>query len=118
MFPRRELPRVIFELDLAHIREMVLPELLQRHLGSGGTPDFEVAILTRGFPPEVIYEPGPGQSDRIVRAADASAPMFQVQAILAVPEGPGGPRGGVRGPGRGPGDGRFSHATAEAPWRR
>ena len=101
-FERRALELVIFELDLPYIRDVMLPELLQRHLGDGGSLDYEVAVLTRGGSPAVIYPADPGQALRIAGAADGSVVLFDPQPMLALrPTGPGGPPEGGRGPGRG-----------------
>ncbi len=109
-FERGAPGRVIFELDLAYLREVLLPELFQRYLGSGGRPDYEVAVLTRGGSPDAIFPADLGQALRIAGAADGSIPLLAPQALQVLrPWGPAWPpeaaRGGARG--RAPGAGRW-----------
>ncbi len=124
--------RIILELDRDYLRDELLPELVQRHLGTGGELLYEVAIRSRGGSGAVIYESVPGEADRIARQADLTAGMFEPLALQTAPfrafaeargsaPGPfGGPyagndspgprngepgagRGGPGGPGGGPG---------------
>jgi signal transduction histidine kinase len=88
---------VILELNLAYLRESVLPELLQRDLA-----DYEVAILTRAQPPALIYQSDPGDTRPISGHADASVGIFTGQS-----DSRAGGRGGQAGPGPGPGPGRW-----------
>ena len=120
---------VIFELNLQYVREVMLPELIQRHLGS----DYQVEVVTRASPPSVIYQSDPDAPKRIAAAADASVGLFDVQFDqIFRPEGPpgGGGRGRGRGPGRGPGSdsgrwqmlvrhrsGSLEAVVAQARWR-
>ncbi len=120
---------LIFELNLPYVRDVMLPELIQRHLGS----DYQVEVVTRASQPSVIYQSDPDASQRIAGAADASVGLFEVQfdQILR-PEGPpsGGGRGLGRGRGRGPGSdsgrwqmfvrhrsGSLEAVVAQARWR-
>ena len=41
-FGRHELAWVIFELNPEYVRDTLLPEILQRHLGTGGNLDYQV----------------------------------------------------------------------------
>jgi signal transduction histidine kinase len=101
---RREGESLILELNLPYIRNVILPELIQRHLGSVGSADYQVEVVTRSTRPSVIYQSDPDAPRRIAAAADASAGLFEVQFDqIFRPEGPRGGRGGGRGPGRGPG---------------
>ena len=93
---------LIFELNLQYVRDVMLPELTERHLGS----DYQVEVVTRASPPSMIYQSDPDSLQRIAAAADASVGLFEVQFDrIFRPEGPpgGGGRGAGRGPGRGPG---------------
>ena len=46
---------LIFELQPAHLRENVLPELLRRHLGVEGSKEFQVELVTKTSPPKIIF---------------------------------------------------------------
>ncbi len=78
-FGRREAPWLIFELNLPYLRDSVLPELIQRHLGSEEAPEYQVEILTRSTPPAVIYESDPGRVPRIAASADASVGLLDLR---------------------------------------
>ena len=118
---------VIFELNLQYVREVMLPELIQRHLGS----DYQVEVVTRASPPSVIYQSDPDAPKRIAAAADASVGLFDVQFDqIFRPQGPSGRGGRGRGPGRGPGSdsgrwqmlvrhrsGSLEAVVAQARWR-
>jgi signal transduction histidine kinase len=96
-------PSIIFELNSDYARDVLLPELVQRHLETDGTLDYQVEVVTRQDPPQVIYRSDSGQ--RIASTADASVGLFETQfdrgfSYSGQTSGPGG-RG--RGAGRGPG---------------
>jgi signal transduction histidine kinase len=115
---------LIFELNLQYVRDVILPELIQRHLGS----DYQVEVVTRATQPSVIYQSDPN-APRIAATADASVGLFEVRFDrIFRPEGPpgGGGRGGGRGPGGGPGrwqmlvrhhSGSLEAVVAQARWR-
>ncbi len=92
---RRELAWVIFELNVAYVRETLLPELIARHLEAGGGLEYQVAVITRSEPPQTIYESAPGAA-RIGATADAAFPLLDPQIDNLY----------RRGGGRVPGDGR------------
>jgi signal transduction histidine kinase len=93
---RAESPRIAFELDPRFVREVLIPELVRRHLGAGGESDYQVAVVTRSTPPAVVYESDPGQSANVARAADAS--VFLFEAGMGFPR-MGPPPPGFRGEG-------------------
>jgi signal transduction histidine kinase len=114
---------LIFELNLPYVREVMLPELIQRHLGS----DYQVEVVTRATQPTVIYQSDPGAPQPTAASADASIGLFEVQfdQIFRL-EGPPGAGGGGRGPGAGPGrwqmlvrhrSGSLEAVVAQARWR-
>jgi len=103
---QRELGWIIFDLNLAYLRDVLLPEVLQRDLGTGSGLDYQVEVITRAYPPSVIYQSDPGQSQDIEANADAAVSLFDPQSNLgfrraAAPQGMPGP-----GPRQGPGFGR------------
>jgi hypothetical protein len=44
---RRELAWLIFDINPGYLRDVLLPEQLQRHLGTGGTLDYQVEVVNR-----------------------------------------------------------------------
>jgi signal transduction histidine kinase len=107
-FGRREGQWLIFELDLEYVRGVILPEILQRHLGSGGSLDYQVEVVTRTSPPALIYQSPPNQATRIGNSADASVNLFELQyGRMAWRAGPPGMRAGDQGRGPGPSRGRW-----------
>jgi signal transduction histidine kinase len=99
---RGEVPSLIFDLSPEYARDVMLPELLQRHLESNGTLEYQVEVLTRRHPAEVIYQSDSGA--QVANSADASVGLFESPYDQIFRRGPG-PGGRGRGPGRGgPGD--------------
>ena len=128
MSPRGGAPSadLILELNLPYVRDVMLPELIQRHLGS----DYQVEVVTRATPPSVIYQSDPNAAQPTAATADASAGLFEVRFDqIFRPEGPpgGGGRGGRgRGPDGGQGrwrilvrhrSGSLEAVVAQARWR-
>jgi signal transduction histidine kinase len=91
----------LFDLNLQYVANAMLPELIQQDLGSGGSLDYQVVVLTRGNPASVIYQSDPGSATPVVAGADASTgllePRFDRMGVRA-----GLPAPPDRGPGRGP----------------
>jgi signal transduction histidine kinase len=112
-FGRREVAWVILELNPDYLRSTMLPEILQRHLGTGGNLDYQVWVLDRDNPQNVIYASDPGQplparnADAMVTLFDPQwEGMFRLGGFGARGRGRGGPGAmGVRGPT--PGEGRW-----------
>jgi signal transduction histidine kinase len=102
-FDRREIGWLIFDLNLAYLRDVLLPEVLQRDLSTAGGLDYQVEVIARANPPSVIYQSDPGQAQDIEANADASVNLFDPQNNLGFRRA--GPQG-MRGPGPGPGRGR------------
>ena len=93
-------------MNLQYVRDAVLPELLQRHLGVGGAREYQVAVLTKTSPPSAIYQSDPDQTAGIVRGADASVDLLELQyERILRPLGRPGERDRGPGPGRGPSPG-------------
>jgi signal transduction histidine kinase len=127
MSPRGGAPSadLILELNLPYVRDVMLPELIQRHLGS----DYQVEVVTRATPPSVIYQSDPNAAQPTAATADASAGLFEVRFDqIFRPGGPpgGGGRGGGRGRGGDPGrwrilvrhrSGSLEAVVAQARWR-
>jgi signal transduction histidine kinase len=82
---------MIFDLDLSTIAAQVLPEMVQRHLESGGELDYQVEVLTRSTPPAVIYRSDANIGKDFVHTADASVRLFDPQAARMGGGGPGPP---------------------------
>ncbi|MEO8371351.1 MAG: HAMP domain-containing sensor histidine kinase [Candidatus Solibacter sp.] len=125
-FSRGENPTLIFELNPDYARDVILPELLQRHLGNAGVLDYQVEVVTRQRPPTFIYRSDP--TAHVAENADASIGLLDSPFDLIFRSGGG--RGRGRGPGRGgPGDfgrwqmfvrhraGSLEAVVAQARWR-
>jgi signal transduction histidine kinase len=95
---RREIAWVIFQLNLPQIRSAILPEIVERHLVTGGALDYEVEVAPRGEPESPIYVSDP-DAGRAWKNADASVGLLDVRLM------DGGGRGGRGGRGRGMGSG-------------
>jgi signal transduction histidine kinase len=96
-FGRIESGWLILDLNLQYVRETVLPELVQRHIGNaGGGLDYQVVVLTRSNPPAVVFETAANTVKEIAGSADAAVGLFDIQMdqIFPHPEPPG-----MRGPG-------------------
>ena len=94
---------LIVELNREYIRDVILPELLQRYLGSGGSLDYQAEVVTGTDPPTLIYQSDPEPAARIGKGADASVGLFELQFDqIARRSGPGPMRDGGRGRGPGP----------------
>jgi signal transduction histidine kinase len=101
-FGRRELAWVVFELNPDHIRDAMLPEIVQRHLD---TSEYLVEVVARSNPDAVLWA-SDEKAGRVAKGADASAGLFDAR-LTPFPEGGRG-RGGRGGPpGRGRDGGRW-----------
>ena len=100
---------MVFDLNLKYVGGVLLPELLQRHLGAASTQEYQFEIVPRGNRTAALYSSDPDPESRIAANADASTGLFDVSPDMLRPRGRGG-RGfgseGPRGPG-GPGGGRW-----------
>jgi len=85
---------VVLDLNPVYMREVLLPEIVQRYLGAGGNLDYQVEIVAKAPSKTVIYNSDSRQVS-IVSRADATAGLFDPQQFL---------NSGM--PGRGPGPGR------------
>ena len=90
-------PSLVFDLNPAYVRDVLLPELLQRHLETGGVLEYQVEVLSRQRPPLVIYQSDPAA--HVAAGADASVGLFGTpyDLIFRRSPGPGGPGRGGRG---------------------
>ena len=61
-FRRPQVAWAIFDLNPEYAREAMLPEILQRHLGTGGSLDYQVEVVTRASPSAVIYRSDSNQA--------------------------------------------------------
>ena len=93
----REREWLIVQLDLDYVRSILLPELVQRHLGGGDKPDYQVEVVARNNPSTVIYQSGHDGGASVSANADASVGLFEVRYDQIMRRG-GPPRGPSRGP--------------------
>ena len=99
-FERREAGWLIFDLNLAYLRDVMLPEVIQRDLGAASGLDYQVEVVTKTDPPTVIYQSDPGHSQDVAANADASVSLFEPQNSLGFRRS-GPPGMHDRGPGPG-----------------
>lgn len=103
MFARGEMPTLIFDLNPDYVRDVIMPDLIQRNLENAGVLDYQVEVLTRQRPPQLIYQSDPAAG--VAQRADASVGIFDSPYDQIFRSGGGRGGGGRgRGPGRGPGD--------------
>ena len=76
-FSRPEIGWIVFDVDPVYLRDTLLPEALQRHLGSGGTLDYQVEVVNRFDRGQVIYRSDAGAAN-LSATADASASLFDM----------------------------------------
>jgi signal transduction histidine kinase len=110
--PRRDPPArpsewLLVQLDLNYIRNVVIPELLERHLAYRGNVQYQAAIVWREDPATVIYESARGMAKRIGDSADASVHLMEIRMEQMFRrrgmQGPGPPGEFFRGRGDEPG---------------
>ena len=104
---RREGAWLILEFTRDYARDVILPEVLQRHLGAGAKLDYQAEVLTRTSPPMLIY-----QSDSAhpvdTATADSTVNLFDLGFPQLFPRpGPQGVGGLGLGPGPNPEAGRW-----------
>jgi signal transduction histidine kinase len=110
MQPPRDFEWLLLELDLDYVRDSILPELFQRHLGGDANLNWQTEIVARTDEAQLLYSSDPAQNQRIGTKADASVSLFDVQYEQIFR------RAGVtRGPGfwRGPPRNRGNNSVAE-----
>jgi signal transduction histidine kinase len=90
-FGRHEVAWALFELNVPYVREVLLPELIQRHLEAGRGLEYQVAVVTRTGQPAAIYESDRGAAG-IAANADARVGLFDIQydTLFRRGRGPGG----------------------------
>jgi signal transduction histidine kinase len=90
---RPQIAWVIFDLNPDYVRESMLPEILQRHLGTGGSLDYNVEVVSKANPAAVIYRSDPGQKLNLAVNADASVSLLDPPFVQLVWRGThgGGP---------------------------
>lgn len=111
--PRRDPPArpsewLLVQLDLNYIRNVVVPELLERHLAYRGNVQYQAAIVWREDPATVIYESARGMAKRIGDSADASVHLMEIRMELMFR------RRGMQGPGP---PGEFFRSRGDEPGR-
>ena len=93
----REVAWLIFEVNVAYLRDNLLPETLQRRVGT----EYQAEVVTRTMAREIVYRSDPDAAPNLERTADASVSFFDPQMEMFRHPGPPGMRNGG-GPGRGP----------------
>ncbi|MCC6398673.1 MAG: hypothetical protein IT282_16785 [Bacteroidetes bacterium] len=88
-------------INRAYLRETLIPDAVGTTLNPGGTADFDVCVVTRTVPPEVLYSTLPGGDSIPPDHADVHA------GLLVPPPRPPSPDGGPPGEGMAGGERRF-----------
>lgn len=105
---RRDIEWLIVEVNLDYVQTTILPELLQRYLGSGGDLDYQAEVVSKTDPPSLIYRSDASQAARMGSSADASVSLFELQYDqIGRRAGPPGMRDGGRPRGLGREGGRW-----------
>ncbi len=98
---------LIVELSAEHVQNVLLPELLNRHLSDGKALEYQVAVFTQTKPLRSIYESDAGISKDIAQRADASVGLLDIDFRSLwprfMPGGQGNGKAGIPGRGTGPG---------------
>ena len=102
-FSWREIGWLIFDINAGYVRDTLLPEALQRHLDSGNGLEYQVEVVSRFDPEQVIYRSEAGID--LVSTADASVALFDLTGARRPGRGPDfrPGRGGMAAPGEGSG---------------
>ncbi len=77
-FPQSGPAWLLYELNVPWSTRVLLPEILQRHLGPGAS-HYEVEVVAHTDKPKVIYQSRPGRFDQ---PPDASAGLFELRYDL------------------------------------
>ena len=83
---------MILDLNMRYAGDVMLPELVQRHIGNAaGGLDYQVDVLGRSNPPAVIYQSSQNAVSDIANHTDASVGLFDLQMdqLYPRPEPPG-----------------------------
>jgi signal transduction histidine kinase len=100
-FGLRETTWLLIEPDLAYVRDTLLPDLLEQHLGAQGAAEYEFEVMTNAQPPSTVFRSGPA-----LTRPDAAVNLFEIEfERLMRRGGPPGMRGGEGNRGRPPGGG-------------
>ena len=76
----RETGWLLFEVNPQYLFEILLPDLLRRHLGDSGSADYDVQIVAQSRTPSVLYHSDPdGGAESFASTADASVSLFDIQ---------------------------------------
>jgi len=78
-FRRPQVAWVVFDLNPQYVRDTMLPEILQRHLGTGGSLDYQVEVVAKTSPKAAIYRSDANQALDLTANADASVSLFDPQ---------------------------------------
>ena len=97
-FRKPQVAWVIFDLDPQYVRDVLLPEILQRHLATSSL-DYQVEVVSKANPSAVIYRSDAAQAQNLAHNADAAIGLFDPQFAQIVWRGA---HGGGSAPPHGP----------------
>ncbi|HEY1239130.1 MAG TPA: HAMP domain-containing sensor histidine kinase [Bryobacteraceae bacterium] len=86
--PPSEQDWLILEPDFGYARDHLLPDLLARHLGTDGKPDYDAELVLARDPTVVIYR---SSGNPIGQGADASVTLLDGRIFVPPQRFPGGP---------------------------
>jgi signal transduction histidine kinase len=92
---------LIVSLDLPYLRDTLLQDVLHSHLGTGGTLDYSVEVVSRTEPETIVYRSDPGAPRRVSANPDGSIGLLGSVSESFFGRG-GGRDGRRRNGGRGP----------------
>ena len=97
-FGRREEAWVILLLNERYLRDVFLPQNIQRRFGTNGALDYQVEVVSRSGARSIVYRSQ--GTDDLTRDADGSIGLFNVPSGSALSEGGDRPRQPHDGPPR------------------
>lgn len=112
----RDIEWLIVELNPSYVRTVVIPELLQRHLGGGVSAQYHAVITMRDNPSLVLFTSDPEAQKQIGDAPDASARLFDLRMDMMFRRFTAA--AAAAGPGPAPGPGRQGEFDSRASMRR
>jgi signal transduction histidine kinase len=78
-FRRMQADWLLVDFDAQYLSGTLLPDLLQRHLGTGGRQEYSVEVVTRSDPRNTVYRSETAPSQQPLRTPDAQVGLGDVQ---------------------------------------
>ncbi len=68
----------VIRLDQNYVRDVLMPELMERHFNAAGESEYRVAVLRKDDPDTVFYASDPEPLPAIMAEPDATSPIFNL----------------------------------------